>query len=421
MKHSIKNLSETAFIWLANAVTEARHDFPDLSGWSDHDWNVIKTISTIHGMGPLWGDAIRSDRCPQVIPEPLQNYFLRQLEENRKRVERIFKTYQQISENLVANKINFIALKGIRLAKEFYPAESLRPMADLDIYVGAGQLERVNSILVDLGYVIQKSDPKGATLYPQQQWQQMVESDPEATWHGLTIVSDKPEWYDGENESNPISIDTHSYVRMSDHFSTYDLTRLFENARVSGAAKVANEVLFIHIAVHCANNLLASYGRWVQLYDLYLLCTRANLDNRVVIELGRELGVLHLLYLPLVLLRKTFKLPETELELALGKCVGRRFKWLSQRAELSEMSCCNPWGTNVLLTLLWTKNFRNLVTGVTREITKEKKEIVNTTSGNSDSVLQRLTRIIKSNLRQQPRLVWRGLELKGVNPNSHWK
>ena len=256
MKHSIKYLSETAFIWLANAATGGNRKFPDLSTWSERDWNIIKTISTIHGMGAIWGDVIHSGVFSNDIPAEMQNYFLHQLDENSKRVERIFQTYQQISDALIASEINFIALKGIRLAEDFYPAQGLRPMTDIDIYVGAGNIERINSILIERGYVLQKEDPKGATLFPKQQWEQMNQQDPEAAWHGLTIISDNPEWYEGESQALPISIDTHSYVKMSDHFSLYDLTNLFEEARLSGTGKVINEILFIHVAVHCANNLL---------------------------------------------------------------------------------------------------------------------------------------------------------------------
>ncbi len=64
------------------------------------------------------------------------------------------KELQQILDNLAANGVCPLLLKGVPLGYTHYPAPEMRPCCDTDLLIRRRDVQRVDQVLRDLGYAL---------------------------------------------------------------------------------------------------------------------------------------------------------------------------------------------------------------------------------------------------------------------------
>lgn len=117
------------------------------------DWDQLVSVSYAHGIAPLiYHSLIKSDvigQVPATAAQTLQSSYFT----NAARNSLLYDDLKKLLLALRQEKINAIVLKGAALAETAYPQRALRPMNDIDLLVRKGQLIKVESKLLDMGYL----------------------------------------------------------------------------------------------------------------------------------------------------------------------------------------------------------------------------------------------------------------------------
>ena len=69
----------------------------------------------------------------------------------------------EIVREFKKRSIDFLVLKGLYLAFTIYPDEGFRPMVDVDLLVRRVDLDRIDEVLAELGYL--DISPQGQSMY----------------------------------------------------------------------------------------------------------------------------------------------------------------------------------------------------------------------------------------------------------------
>ena len=106
-----------------------------------------------HGLGPVGHAAFRHDRAMANLLAPSA---FRAAAENLTHLE----TLTRIERRLAADRIDMVLLKGAAVAPDLYADTSLRPMRDIDLWIGERDLPRAAKALADEGFEEAPADPR---------------------------------------------------------------------------------------------------------------------------------------------------------------------------------------------------------------------------------------------------------------------
>jgi len=421
-KFSISQIADTLFAWLGQWVQGKGVPPESVKCWSDREWRIVKSVTIIHGMGPLWGALIIHGGLKCKIPAFFVDHLKNQYMGNRKRVVMLTQAAETLFGLLEQRGIAYVPLKGIALAERLYPEPGLRPMSDIDIYTAPESTSRISELMAEQGFIPHSVESKGATYYPDK-FKEVSGLSHDISWKGSCAVVQKGSaWLEGESPELPYSIDVHYSMNAFSKGCRYDLTEEFDQANRSGK-ELSDEIVFIYLLLHAAKHMYEERARWTHLYDIYLFQQKTELDIEYIIFFAKERKYSHLLLLPLVLCRKTFAMERGKLEKKLQQNVDLRFKLLINRVELAENSCCNPWERNMLSSLLWVHNANDFFYWFKDFFTKDISLLTSDTNSirSIPNPIARLVGKIQKRLKKTPRRTWQIFDLQNLDPGNDWR
>ncbi|GAE35944.1 nucleotidyltransferase domain-containing protein [Halalkalibacter akibai] len=118
----------------------------------DVDWNYFLELAIHHRLFPLLHKQIRNYKN-NIIPGYVCQTLEKQYKFNVFRMLQLSGEMEQLSKLLLSQNINSIFIKGPVIAHDLYGDISLRTSSDLDFLVELKNLEKVEIILKQLGYV----------------------------------------------------------------------------------------------------------------------------------------------------------------------------------------------------------------------------------------------------------------------------
>lgn len=415
---TISGIAQCLFTWIAQWSQGKTNQAPEaITHWSDREWKIAKAVMIVHGMGPTLGYLLNQQCDHPDLPQTINDYLRSQFKENKKRIQMITTANQQIGELLEQNGIRSVGFKGLTLANQLYPDIAMRPMADIDIYTGQQDKDKLTQVLSQLQFQPHVITPEGMTLY-QQGW-----SEPEnVNWQGASIAADDDSiWYQGESCKLPFSIDVHFSMKQGIQEFRYDLEPMFHQALASDQ-KLSPEQTYIHLLLHASKHFRCRCARWIQLYDLFLLQQKLTINEQEVLAQAKAGNFCHLLLWPLILTRKIFATDPTWLERQLHKETSWRYQWLFNRHELATLSHCNPKDMGLFYSLLWTQNLTKITEWLKLSAksndTDFKRDNVQLQSAPpmAKRIINRVRRHFTPNTRQQ----WHIFALQGLAPHKDW-
>ena len=134
-------------------VPEALQDIRSLTTRLDEaQWRQLLAQAQLHGMAPLVFWRLAHADLLAAIPAPIAAAFkgaYMQTLINNRRMQAVF---QEVVGALGAADIPVMALKGLALARRYYPDVALRPMTDMDMLVRQEDVPRAIAALRRLGF-----------------------------------------------------------------------------------------------------------------------------------------------------------------------------------------------------------------------------------------------------------------------------
>lgn len=119
---------------------------------TEGQWQELLQQAGRHGLKPLLyrrlEQAARISDVPDTVFQDLRQAYLL----NAKRNIRLYRELAMVLASLRGQGIQAIVLKGAHLAEIVYQNLAVRPMADIDLLVRTTDLDRVQDVLVDIGY-----------------------------------------------------------------------------------------------------------------------------------------------------------------------------------------------------------------------------------------------------------------------------
>jgi hypothetical protein len=122
------------------------------------DWDALLAAARLHHLLPLLYERLKGlngDRIPAAVMAQLQGAYYANLLRNR----RLGAELAEVIGALCREGVEAIVLKGGALAWTVYANPALRPMADLDLMIPPGEMERASTVLQSLGFHLCSSMP----------------------------------------------------------------------------------------------------------------------------------------------------------------------------------------------------------------------------------------------------------------------
>lgn len=242
-----RKVTNTVAAWL-RAVPE------NGPGWGPEDWQVLKKVVRVHGVGPLLH--LRLEKA-EWLPVEMRLWLAEQHRYNRDRAARFHTDLQAILSAFGRHKMAVMPLKGSLLSMLYYPDAALRPMADLDFLVRPADRRAAESLLEQLGY------KRLSANWKHTEWGRPG---------NLEVVS-----REFEHPDNPRKIDLHVSVSEMLGGPRIDITAQLWQRAVPGllmgeqAMLPHQEDLWLHLLLHVNGEIWGLTNRLLHLYDLVLL------------------------------------------------------------------------------------------------------------------------------------------------------
>lgn len=115
------------------------------------DWNLFTELVRHHRLYPLLYTQLKNKE--EVLPSPVLKRLETDFKKNTFLMLQLSAEMEYIGKFFAEHGIRTLFLKGPVLGQELYGDISLRTSSDLDVLIPINQLERADSILVNLGYV----------------------------------------------------------------------------------------------------------------------------------------------------------------------------------------------------------------------------------------------------------------------------
>jgi hypothetical protein len=343
-----RTVSETVFGWLRRL--EAPGVAGQVAGWQEEQWHTARTALQVHGIAPLLYKTLHESPAWDALSPPIQSYLAAQYRLNGQRVATLAAELRAILEAAGLAGIALLPLKGAVLITHYYQDQALRPLADLDFLVNAGDELRVAALLRKLAY--------RPILSPERHQRYILA-------RGTLQVASTV----GEHPDNPYLVEVHTEVKEDFQGSSYTITEDLWSGNAPGLFGVTPGlclkpwVLFQHLLIHAARDIMGQRARLIQLYDLALVA--ACLDRPSWERLARAGGRRReerWLYAPLRFMQRylgTPVPPDIMAFLAQGTPAGLR-RFLEQ-TDLYTLSLCNPFSKSLLEALSWHRPDRELL------------------------------------------------------------
>ena len=120
---------------------------------ADLDWNQLASVSYAHGIAPLVCHSLVGSDAIGLVSTAVAQRLRSSYYANAARNSLLYDDLKKLLLALRQEKIEVIILKGAALAETVYPHRALRPMSDIDLLLRKEQLGKVESKLLDMGYL----------------------------------------------------------------------------------------------------------------------------------------------------------------------------------------------------------------------------------------------------------------------------
>lgn len=129
-----------------------------LRGLSESEWDALIATAMQHKLGPILYNTLKPYYSALSTP-PQYQVLMRQIYfSSARRNMQLYNQLEEVLQKFAKEGISVILLKGAYLAKYIYGNIALRPMADIDLLVKQGSLNKAHCLLIDDGYSITDSN-----------------------------------------------------------------------------------------------------------------------------------------------------------------------------------------------------------------------------------------------------------------------
>jgi len=241
------------------------HPSAEVPDWSPFEWRIARASAVLHGVSSLL-----SSHLTWPGPTDWLEFLAEQRMHTQARHVRLDALLRLIDERARDLSIAVVALKGASLHQMGLYAAGERPMADLDLFVSAADVESMAGILEAIGF-------RQTTV----------------TWKHRVFESDEvqPPAIFGEHSGNGIKIDLHMQIREILPRQPVDVSDLIlpSEPRFGLNPYRSQASLMAHLLLHAAGCITLRTLRLVQLHDMALLSMRmSSTDWAQLVSLGER-------------------------------------------------------------------------------------------------------------------------------------
>ena len=212
---------------------------------TDIDWSYIIELCNTHRLLPILYNRVKNS---SVTPKHIKQLLLNNYKANECKSLDSKKEYLNVLENLAANGVDVILLKGVYLSNKCYSDFAERLYGDMDILIKSSDKQQTFDILAKLGYTQGSFDyhQKKVKLYDPGR---LLDYEQELQHYGEFVKASDSIF------TSCFSIDVHHRLNTSfDNFS-YDIEELFDRAirdNIDGIGflKLSNEDFLLHLISH---------------------------------------------------------------------------------------------------------------------------------------------------------------------------
>lgn len=233
------------------------------------------------GMGPLlgWWQAKGLVRATPAIGRAIELQWRHNTARNR----RLVAVAADVAGCLDGAGVSVVALKGVHTATAYFPERGTRPMADIDLLIGASGRAAAEAALTAAGFAPGRRLPR------------------ETSWHRPGTAT-APRTLTFLHEDDPWSIDLHHSLDLVVAAGAppirFDAGRTMDGHQgppmVRPARVLDQPLLLLHLAAHAGGGL--HNLTLLRLAELHYVIRRDTADGRLswpaFIELGRSVGAL---------------------------------------------------------------------------------------------------------------------------------
>jgi hypothetical protein len=220
--------------------------------WTDFEWHIARAVAAMQGVSALLHKRLRWQG-----PENWQMFLREQLDHSIGRQIEIARMMRALDAHARSEGMAFVALKGAALHAIGVYAPGERPMGDIDLLIGDGDVETSARVLDLCGY------EAAFTTHRHQAFQPRLKK---------PLTSGRL----GEHVDNPIKIEVHTRIAEYLPVRIVDITDcLWPRTACAGLnAYPSAASLMLHLLLHAAGNIRARALRLIQLHDIALLAAR---------------------------------------------------------------------------------------------------------------------------------------------------
>jgi hypothetical protein len=289
--------------------------------WTQFEWRIARAVAAMQGVSSILNASPGSGG-----PETWRQFLHSQYLATKAKHERIELLLTSIDFQARRAGVPMVALKGAALYKAGVYAAGDRPMADIDLLVGAGDMRAISRILETCNYRLSLSGPRHQTYV-----------DGNMPLFGAAML--------GEQADAPIKIEVHEKISEFLPVAEVDISsHVFPLAAEPGINAYASLTgLMLHLLLHAAGNMRARALRQIQLHDIALLGRRLQPDDWDTVFSATAAGPRPgWAYPPLLLTAQYYPhvIPFRRLEELSRGCPHWLRKWTS-RQRLSDVSWSN--------------------------------------------------------------------------------
>ena len=289
--------------------------------WSDYEWTIARAVAAMHGISPLL-----SRLLPWQGPSTWAMFLKEQRAHTRARHLRIQELLQSIDGKLRDAGLAATALKGAALHQMGLYEAGDRPMADVDLLVRPGDVQRTAALLSSLGF------------------RQSAE-----TWkeREFTPVDCAMAAEMGEHAANSLKIELHERICEKLPWYVTDVSESVFPARPTAGLNgyPSSASLMRHLLLHAAGSMVFQSLRILQLHDIALLARRmSDADWKKIIASSATHGQLSWAYPPLELTSRYYEavIPASVLATLKQGC-GLVWRALGAKKSLIDVSYSYIW------------------------------------------------------------------------------
>ncbi|MGA8890144.1 MAG: nucleotidyltransferase family protein [Anaeromyxobacteraceae bacterium] len=257
------------------ALRRGEVDRSPLAGLSHDDWAEVLELADRHGVTPALQRGLRTAGGHVEVPRGIQDRLRETTLAIGARNARSLAHVGRLLRDFHAAGIEVAVLKGADLAERVYDDVSLRPMADVDLLVRRGDLERASALLRSKGYV-------GGKHVDDSGFQEAIDEN----LHVEPV----------QKPGGPL-VELHYAIGIPAQVQGVDMDGVWsrmERARVGGADALvlAPEDLLLHLCIHVALHH-GFAARLVQISDVPAVVERmgVRIDREILSSRAREWGV----------------------------------------------------------------------------------------------------------------------------------